>query len=101
MSGHCKKEPKFDKNAHNFLHSDSNSIKSTFLGSCNQYLSSNIYFVWFPGGPNFAIAHDTYHIKRKEYSLKKMPFRGRLILGAIVFGNDVIMTLFDIIGLSN
>ena len=58
--------PKFDINAHNVLHSDSNSIKSTFLDSSHQYLANDIYFVWFRGVPHFFI----------------------------VFGNDVIMMSF-------
>ena len=37
------KRPKFYKNAHNVLHSGSNSIKTTlFLDSSHQYLSSDM-----------------------------------------------------------
>ena len=47
-------------------------MKSTFLNSSHQYLSNDIYFVLFRGGLNFAI----------------------------VFGKQVIMTSFVIVGLS-
>ena len=50
------KRPKFYKNAHNVLHSGSNSIKTKlFLDSSHQYLSSDMWFNWFCGGWNFAI----------------------------------------------
>ena len=60
---------KFDKNAHNFWNSGSNSTKVTFLKSSHQNLSNNIYFVWFLLGPNFPIVFDC-------------------------LGNDIIMTSF-------
>ena len=34
---------KFDINAHNFLHSGSNSIKITFLNSSHENLSNDLY----------------------------------------------------------
>ena len=46
---------KLDINAHNFWHSGSNSIKVTILDNSHQFLSNDMYFVWFCGSPHFPI----------------------------------------------
>ena len=57
MRGHGKidqNRTKFHLNGHNFLKfSHSISIKITFWESSHLYLSSDISFSWFHGGPNF------------------------------------------------
>ena len=73
MSGHRKKSQNLTKMPIIFDTVAQNSIKSSFLDNSHRFLSNDLYFVYFRGGPNFAI----------------------------VFGNDVIMTSFVIVEFSN